>query len=162
MILTVNKSNDDLQGILRPMVSLISKSEKAQQKLAPGSWQHTMLRDNLRALRLALELMTGEAIGSARVAPDDIREALRALASMISKTRKAQATFKDGTSQHTLLRNRLKALRAAEKLVKAEVVRGKGTEAQRHIGKEGAESIRHPKSDIRNSSPSLRKKHGHR
>ena len=119
MIRTLNKSTDVLPGILRPMVSLISKSEKAQKKLAPGSWQHTMLRDNLRALRLALGLMTGDAVGTARVAPDDIREALRALASMISKTKKAQATFKDGTSQHTLLRNRLKALRAAEGLVKA-------------------------------------------
>lgn len=119
MILTVNKSIDVLPGILRPLVSLISKSEKAQQKLAPGSWQHTMLRDNLRALHLALGLMTGNAVGSARPALDDVREALRALASMISKTRKALATFNPGTSQHTLLRNRLKALRAAEKRVKA-------------------------------------------
>lgn len=116
--MTVNTLTDDLPGILRPIVSLISKSEKAQRKLAPGSWQYTMLRDNLRALRLALGLMTGVAVGSARVVPDDVRDALRALASMISKTRKAQATFKAGMSQHTLLRNRLKALRAAEKALK--------------------------------------------
>ena len=118
MIRTVNKSIDYLPEALRPIVSLISKSEKAQQKLARGSWQYTMLRDNLRALRLALGLMTGDSVGSARVAPDDVRDALQALASMISKTRKAQATFEPGTSQHTLLRNRLKALRAAEKALK--------------------------------------------
>ena len=130
----MNKPCDTLPEALRPLASLISKSEKAQQKLASGSWQHTMMRDNLRALRLALGLMTGDAGGSARMAPDDIRDALRALASMISKTRTAQSTFKTGTSQHTLLRNRLKALRAAEKRVKAEVGRDKGTEAQRHRG----------------------------
>lgn len=119
----MNKPSDTLPEALRPLASLISKSEKAQQKLAPGSWQHTMLRDNLRALRLARVLMTGDAGGSARVAPDDIRDALRALASMIGKTRTAQSTFKTGTSQYTLLRNRLKALRAAEKRVKAKVGR---------------------------------------
>ena len=115
----MNKSNDDLSEAMRPMVSLISKSEKAQQKLAPGSWQHTMLRDNLRALRLAHGLMSGDTVGSVRLAPDDVRDALRALGDMISRTRKALATFKAGTSQHTLLRNRLKALRGAEKRVKA-------------------------------------------
>src|SRR5919205_504880 len=48
---------DELQDALRPITSLISKSEKAQQRLAPGTWQHTMLQDNLKALHLASALM---------------------------------------------------------------------------------------------------------
>jgi len=32
--------------VLRPIASLISKSEKAQQKLAAGTWQYKMLQDN--------------------------------------------------------------------------------------------------------------------
>jgi hypothetical protein len=44
---------DELQEALRPIASLISKSEKAQQKVPPGTWQHRMLEDNLKALRHA-------------------------------------------------------------------------------------------------------------
>ena len=112
---------DELQEARRPLASLISKSEKAQQKLAPGTWQHTMLRDNLKSLHIASALMSEETGSFTR---DDLQEALGAFASMIGKTEKAQAMFSPGTSQHTLQRNRLKALRVAEALTKVELDRG--------------------------------------
>jgi hypothetical protein len=43
---------------------------------------------------------------------------------MISRTEQAQAKFSPGTSQHTLQRNRLRALRTAEGLIKAELATG--------------------------------------
>jgi hypothetical protein len=110
-------TTDELQEALRPIASLISKSEKAQQKLLPGAWQHNMLRDNLKALRIASALMNKEADETDSFTHNDLKEALRAFASMISKTEKAQAKFSSGTSQHTLQRNRLKALRIAEALI---------------------------------------------
>ena len=115
-----NYTTKELQEALRPIVSLISKSEKAQQKLASGTWQHTMLRDNLKALHIASALMNKETGDTDSVTRDDLQEALRAFASMISKTEKAQAKFSQGTSQHTLQRNRLKALRIAEERIKVE------------------------------------------
>jgi len=119
-----NYTTDDLMEALRPIASLISKSEKAQQKLALGTWQHTMLRNNLKALRIASDLM-GKKIDNTNSFPrDDLQEALSAFASMISKTEKAQAKFAPGTSQHTLQRNRLKALRTAEALIKVELDKG--------------------------------------
>ena len=117
----VRYTTDELQEALRPIASLISKSEKAQQKLASGTWQHTMLRDNLKALRIASALMNEKAGETGRLAQDDLQEAIRAVASMISKTAKAKAKFRPGTSQHTLQRNRLKALRIAEGLIKVEL-----------------------------------------
>ena len=42
-----------------------------------------------------------------------------ALAAMIARTAKSQAKFPPGTSQHTLQRNRLKALRIAEAALQA-------------------------------------------
>jgi hypothetical protein len=108
---------DDLQEAFRPIASLISKSEKAQQQLVPGTWQHTMLRDNLKALHVASTLMNKEAKDFDIFIRVDLQEALRAFALMISRTEKAQAKFSSGTSQHTLLRNRLKALRIAEALI---------------------------------------------
>jgi hypothetical protein len=51
---------DELQEARQPLASLLGKSEKAQQKLASGTWQHTMPRDNIKALRIALALMNEE------------------------------------------------------------------------------------------------------
>ena len=116
-----NYTTDDLKEALRPIASLISKSEKAQQKLAPGTWQHTMLRNNLKALHIAFELMGKETDNTNSFTREDLQDALSAFTSMISKAEKARAKFAPGTSQHTLQRNRLKALRTAETLIKVEL-----------------------------------------
>jgi len=105
------------RDVRRPIDSLISKSEKAQRRLTPGTWQHTMLRDNLKALRIAVVLMDDPAGDASGFAVDDLRDAVRALTSMMSRTEQAQRAFVSGTSQHTLLTNRLAALRVAESLV---------------------------------------------
>ncbi len=110
-------TTDELQEALRPIASLISKSEKAQQKLAPGTWQYTTLRDNLKALRYAFALMNNETNDTGNFTKDDLQEILRAFTSMINKTENAQAKFSPGTSQHTLQRNRLKALLIGRKIV---------------------------------------------
>ena len=93
-----NLMTDDSQEVRRPIDSLISKSEKALQKLAPGTWQHTMLQDNLKALRLASALMNKETDKADHFTRDDFQEALRAFAAMISRSDKAQSRFPPGTS----------------------------------------------------------------
>ena len=112
---------DELQEARRPLASLLGKSEKAQQKLASGTWQHTMLRDNIKALRLALALMNKELPDAGNFSRADLQEALRALASVVGRADEAQLKFSPGTSQHTLQRNRLRALRVAEALIRAEL-----------------------------------------
>ena len=112
---------DERREALRPIASLIGKSEKALQKLKPGTWQHAMLRDNLAALRLGTALLNPEAGAAAGFARDELQKALRAFASMISRTAKALAKFAPGTSHHSLSRNRLQALRRAEALIAAEL-----------------------------------------
>ena len=116
----------DVQAARRPIASLIGKSAKAQEKLAPETWQYKMLRDNLRALRLAEALLDGQTAAAAGFAPEDLPAALRALAAMAAKTEPALAKFPPGTSQHTLSRNRLQALRTATALVEAELAKCKG------------------------------------
>lgn len=112
-----NYTSEEIEKALRPIASLIGKSEKAQQKLAPGTWQHTMLRGNLKALRIATMLMNGETDDLASLTPDDLKEALRALDSMIKRSEKAWGKFLPGTSQHTLQRNRIQALQIASELI---------------------------------------------
>jgi len=109
--------SDELQEALRPIASLLSKSEKAQRKLTPGTWQHTMLGQNIKALRLAHALMSGGTPDAAQFTRQDLQEAVQAIRSMIGRAEKAQAKFSPGTPQHTLQRNRLRALHIAEELV---------------------------------------------
>lgn len=51
----------------------------------------------------------------------DLEEALRAIASTISKCEKVQPKLKQGTSQHTLLTRRIKALNIASSLILREL-----------------------------------------
>lgn len=120
-----NLTDADVQAARRPIVSLIGKSEKAQRKLDPATWQYRMLQDNLRALRLAEALLDGRTDAAAGSSPDDFQAALRALAAMAAKTEPALKKFAPGTSQHTLSRNRLQALRTATGLVEAELAKNK-------------------------------------
>jgi hypothetical protein len=108
---------EEVQAALKPISSLITKSEKARQKLTPGTWQHTMLGDNLAALQIASALIVSAAAPTNSYRRDDLQKALQAIASMIGKAEKARAMFSPGTSQHTLQRNRLKALGIAEALI---------------------------------------------
>lgn len=103
-----------MENTLAPIISLISKSEKAKEKLNPGSWQHTMLEGNLRALYYALALMdTSKTMSRARN-ETEVEEYLKSLDSMITKTKAAQKKFTRGSAQHTLLRNRLHSLKEAK------------------------------------------------
>lgn len=113
---------EDLKEAIAPISSLISKSEKSQQKLKSGTWQHNMLRDNLEALHLALGIINTETGGPDNFAPNDSRKALQTLASMISKTEKYEIKFLPGTPQHTLQRNRVKALRVAAWLITQQLI----------------------------------------
>jgi hypothetical protein len=103
------------KNTLAPLQSLLSKSEKAITKLRDGTWQHTMLTNNIKALRIALALMDDE---NADFTPDELGAALIAFADMTDRTEKSRSKFSAGTSQHTLQDNRLKALRVAESAVK--------------------------------------------
>jgi hypothetical protein len=80
-----------------------------------------MLRDNLNALHVASALMNKVASDPSDVRPDELQKALAALESLISRVEKAQAGFVPGTSQHSLQRNRLSALRVAEAMTMAEL-----------------------------------------
>jgi len=111
----------ELQEVSRPISSLISKSEKARQKLTAGTWQHTMLTGNLRALRLVSALIDGPKDDGEVATPAVLQAAVHSLAELVAKTVKAQTKSLPGTSQHTLLRNRLHALETAEALIKAQL-----------------------------------------
>ncbi len=59
--------------------------------------------------------------GAEPFAKDDLEEALRAIVSTIGKCEKVQPKLRPGTSQHTLLVRRIKALRIAAALIEREL-----------------------------------------
>jgi hypothetical protein len=96
--------------ILRPIASLVSKLEKAIKKVAKGSWQHERLQRSIDALRVATAIIKGETSNVCAREPAQFAEALRALALIKNQTQTAKAKTARGTSQHTLLMNRLNAV----------------------------------------------------
>lgn len=116
-----NPTAEELEEARGPVASLISKSEKARQKLAPDSWQHRMSGDNLKALYIGAALMNKGTSDHPRFTRDSLEGALSAFGSMISKTEKVHSRFAPGSSQYALLRNRLRALRVVEGLTMKEL-----------------------------------------
>ena len=56
----------------------------------------------------------------------ELREAERAVASLLSKLEKTVEKLVPGTSQHTLAKNRIAALRVSQALIQAEAGRAAG------------------------------------
>ncbi|MBD5637805.1 hypothetical protein HYI18_04150 [Clostridium botulinum] len=61
---------------------------------------------------------------------EELIEALRVVSSTISKCEKIQPKFEEGTSQHTLLKNRIKAMYVSKSLITDENVRDKYTKEE--------------------------------
>lgn len=53
---------------------------------------------------------------------EELEKALKIISSVISRCEKMQPKFEDGTSQHTLLKNRIKAMFIARSLINGEDV----------------------------------------
>jgi len=54
---------------------------------------------------------------------EELINALKPIISIISKCEKAQLKFTEGTSQHTLLKNRIKAMYVSKALIEDELKR---------------------------------------
>lgn len=112
--------SNDRKEALRVIATMISKSENAQKKFVQGTSQHTLLKNRIRALYIASSLITKELAekdGTACFAREDLEEALEPIASLISKSKKAQKKLEEGTWQHTMLNENIKALYIASPLL---------------------------------------------
>lgn len=110
----------DMEEALQAIASMIERSEKAQEKFAQGTSQHTLQKNRIKALYIASSLIKKES--AEHEAPDkytkeDLEKALAPIASLISKSEKAQKKLAQGTWQHTMLKGNLKALYIASPLL---------------------------------------------
>lgn len=82
---------------------------------------------------------------------EELEETLQILSSVISRCEKAQLKFVEGTSQHTLLKNRIKALYISKSLITDENIKDK------YIKDELVEALR-PVSSIINKCEKAQQK----
>ena len=106
----------DMEEALQSIASMINRTEKAKEKFLQGTSQHTLQKNRLKALHIASSLISKRLAERDTVdcyAEEDLKIALAPLTSLISKSEKAQAKLAQGTWQHTMLNNNLKALHIA-------------------------------------------------
>ena len=106
----------DMEEALRAISLMIIRTEKAKEKFAQGTSQHTLQKNRLKALHTASSLISKGLAESDSVdcyTEEDLKNALAPINSLISKSEKAQAKLAQGTWQHTMLGNNLKALHIA-------------------------------------------------
>lgn len=106
----------ELEEAIQATASMISKTEKSKEKFAQGTSQHTLQKNRLKALQIASSLLSKEMTGSNAVdcyTEEDLKSALAPIRSLISKSEKARTKLAQGSWQHTMLSNNLKALHMA-------------------------------------------------
>lgn len=106
----------DMEEALRAITSMIGRTEKAKEKFVQGTSQHTLQKNRLKALHIASSLISKGLAESDAVdcyTEEDLKNALAPITSLISKTEKAREKLAQGTWQHTMLSNNLKALHIA-------------------------------------------------
>jgi hypothetical protein len=110
----------DMEEALRAIASMIERSEKAHGKFAQGTSQYTLQKNRIKALYVASSLISNELAESDvadKLTKEDLEKALAPIASLISKSEKAQGKLTQGTWQHTMLKGNLKALYIASPLL---------------------------------------------
>lgn len=110
----------EFEEALQTITSMVNKTEKAKEKFAEGTSQHTLQKNRLKALHIASSLIAKELTeggGMEFYTREDFEKALAPIASLISKSEKAQTKLAQGTWQHTMLSNYLKALYLASPLL---------------------------------------------
>lgn len=113
------ESDSETREALRALASSISKCEKAGARLAEGTPQYLFVSRQLRAYRVAVELLEAEGEAAApgavagRFAPGELAEARQTMTKLVETCQVLPDKFAPGTPQHTLATRRLAAFRAA-------------------------------------------------
>ncbi|MGC4018555.1 MAG: hypothetical protein QM793_04555 [Muricomes sp.] len=122
-----NYSEKELNDALKFMSSTIMNCEKMQLKFAPGVSQHTLLKNRIKALYISKDLIAGSD-NVKMYTKSDLEKALPPVLSIISKTKKAQIKYEEGTSQYRRFSPTIRAMIIAKDFLENEISkRGKLT-----------------------------------
>lgn len=103
---------------LQVIQSIIVRCEAAKGKFAPGTAQHSLLRNRLEAMYIAKALMEQDTAHG--YSKQQLLQALRPICSSIGKCQKAQGKYAPGTTQYGRYVPMLAALHRAKDLITAQ------------------------------------------
>lgn len=98
------------EEMVQAIAEMIRRSEKAQQKFTLGTSQHTLLKNRMNALKIAMTLLASDNLKAEDYSKENLERAEAPLASLISKNEKTQQKLKHGTWQYTMIEKNLQAL----------------------------------------------------
>ena len=113
-------TKSEMDDAINVIASIIDQAVKAQCKFAEGTSQYTLQKNRIAALHIASSLIAQESAGNCIAniySKKDLEKAVAPLASLISKSEKAQQKLNEDTWQYKMLENNLKALYIASPLL---------------------------------------------
>ncbi len=105
---------------MKVISATILNCEKAQQKFTQGTSQYSLLKNRINALYLAKALITNDHTAG-KYTKKEFEKALPPVSSIISKCKKAQLKFAEGTPYHTRLKNIINAMNLSKALITEEI-----------------------------------------
>ena len=108
-------------GALKIVTSVIVRCERVQPKFAPGTSQHTLLKNRIQAMKIAQVLLDG--CGAAQYSIQESSAALEPLASVIRKCEKARSKYELGSGQYGRYGGTIRAMELSRTLIKDELSR---------------------------------------
>ena len=118
-----------MKTAVQVLASMIVRSEKAQSRFAQGTSQHTLQRNRIDSLHIAMLLVSDEMTGGDQakdLTKEELERAVAPITSLISKSEKAQKKLANGTWQHSMLEENLEALSIALPLLEKRLFETEG------------------------------------
>ena len=113
-------SIDGFSDALKVVSSTISKCEKIQPKFVQGTSQNTLLKNRIKAMYISKALITEDGeIG--RYSKEELIDALKPVASVISKCKTGQRKHEIETPQYKRFQKIIDAMNIAKSLITDEI-----------------------------------------
>ncbi|WP_312279037.1 hypothetical protein [Oscillibacter sp.] len=93
---------------LKVVTSIIARCEQTQPKFAPGTSQHTLLKNRIQALKIGSALLGGGYVE--KDSDETLTAALEPLASIIRKCEKARSKYEPGSGQYNRYGSTIQAM----------------------------------------------------
>lgn len=107
-------TQQELDDPMQAVKSAIARCEKIQPKFQPGTAQHSLLKNRLRALRAAQRLLSGE---GEDIPVEDLEAALPPIASILHKTETARRKHPEGSVTYQRLSPTVRAMETVKALL---------------------------------------------
>lgn len=95
----MNYTPEEIQEALRVISAAVLNCQKQQVRFKSGTPQHSLLRNRVKALKIAAALLRADGT-AARYTAADLEQAVEPLSSIIRKTAAAQAKYSPDTPQY--------------------------------------------------------------